>query len=106
VHCEYFKGPAAAPPARLEDDLPFVVKLGRSGGEYDVRPGETILDVLRRHGVDTRSSCELGYCGTCLTRYLVGEVDHRDPILNDAARKTHLLICCSRAKSAVLELDL
>src|SRR5437764_10736377 len=106
VHCEYFKGPAAAPPARLEDDRAFVVKLRDSGGTYDVSPGETILDVLRRHGVDTRSSCELGYCGACLTRYVDGEVDHRDPILNEAARKTHLLICCSRAKSAELVLDL
>ncbi|MBV8493365.1 MAG: oxidoreductase, partial [Alphaproteobacteria bacterium] len=106
VHCEYFKGPAAAPPARLEDDRPFTVKLARRGDEYDVAPGETILDVLRRHGVDARSSCELGYCGACLTKYVAGEVDHRDPILNDAARRTHLLICCSRAKSAELVLDL
>jgi vanillate O-demethylase ferredoxin subunit len=106
VHCEYFSGPAAAPPARLEDDRPFAVRLARSGGEYAVPPGETILDVLRRHGVETRSSCELGYCGACLTRYVAGEVDHRDPILNEAARQTHLLICCSRAKTTVLELDL
>jgi len=106
VHCEYFSGPAAAPPARLEDDRPFAVRLARSGGEYEVRAGETILDVLRRRGVETRSSCELGYCGACLTRYLGGEVDHRDPILNETARTTHLLICCSRAKSAVLVLDL
>ena len=106
VHCEYFKGPAAAPPARLEDDRPFVVRLAKSGGTYEVPSGETILDILRRHGVETRSSCELGYCGACLTRYVAGEVDHRDPILNEAARKTHLLICCSRAKSAELVLDL
>jgi len=106
VHFEYFSGPAAAPPARLEDDRPFVVKLARSGGEYAVAPGETILDVLRRQGVETRSSCELGYCGACLTKYFGGEVDHRDPILNETARQTHLLICCSRAKSAELVLDL
>src|SRR5919206_576711 len=83
-------GGAIAPPARLEDDRPFVVKLARSGGDYAVPPGETILDVLRRQGVETRSSCELGYCGACLTKYLGGEVDHRDPILNEAARQTHL----------------
>jgi vanillate O-demethylase ferredoxin subunit len=106
VHCEYFSGPAAALPARLEDDRPFAVRLARNGGEYKVAAGETILDVLRRHGVETRSSCELGYCGACLTRYLAGEPDHRDPILNEAARETHLLICCSRAKSGELVLDL
>jgi vanillate O-demethylase ferredoxin subunit len=106
VHCEYFSGPAAAPPARLEDDRPFMVRLAKRGGEYEVMPGETIIEVLRRHGVETRTSCELGYCGTCLTRYLAGEPDHRDPILGEVARKTHLLICCSRAKSEMLELDL
>jgi ferredoxin-NADP reductase len=106
VHCEYFSGPEAAAPAKLADDRPFRVRLAKSGGEYEVPPGETILDVLRGAGVETRSSCELGYCGACLTRYVAGEVDHRDPILGDVARRTHLLICCSRAMSDVLELDL
>ncbi len=106
VHCEYFSGPGAAPPARLEDDRQFTVRLARSGVEYEVPPGESILDVLRRHGVETRSSCELGYCGACLTRWLDGEPDHRDPILGEVARKTHLLICCSRAKGDTLVLDL
>lgn len=106
VHCEYFKGPGAAPPARFADDRPFRVRLAKSGGEYDVPPGETILDVLRRSGVETRSSCELGYCAACMTRYLAGTVEHRDPILGETARRTHLLICCSRATSDVLDLDL
>ncbi|HKS88851.1 MAG TPA: PDR/VanB family oxidoreductase, partial [Stellaceae bacterium] len=92
VHCEYFAGPGAAPPARIEDDRPFRVRLARGGGEYDVPPGATIIDVLRRHRVETRTSCELGYCGACLTRHLAGEVDHRDAILGEVARKTHLLI--------------
>ncbi len=106
VHCEYFTGPGAAPPARFADDRPFRVRLVKSGGEYDVPPGETIINVLRRHGVETRTSCELGYCGACLTRYLAGEPDHRDPILGDKARETHMLICCSRARTPLLELDL
>ncbi len=106
VHCEYFSGPGAAPPARLADDRPFRVRLAKSGGEYDVPAGETIISVLRRHGVETRTSCELGYCGACLTRYLDGEPDHRDPILGDKARETHMLICCSRARSPLLVLDL
>ena len=106
VHYEYFSGPGAAPPARFEDDRPFRVRLAKSGAEYEVPPGETIIAVLRQHGVETRTSCELGYCAACMTRYLEGEPDHRDPILGETARQTHLLICCSRATSDVLVLDL
>jgi ferredoxin len=106
VHCEYFKGPGAVPPQPLEADRPFRVRLAKSGGEYEIPPGEAIIDTLRRHGVKVRTSCELGYCCACLTRYLSGEADHRDQILTDTARRDYLLICCSRAKSEVLELDL
>ncbi len=106
VHCEYFKGPGAAPAAQFPEDRPFRVRLAKSGAEYEVPAGETIIEVLRRHGVETRTSCELGYCGACLTRYVAGDADHRDPILGEVARETHMLICCSRAKSDLLVLDL
>src|SRR5438874_2469183 len=53
VHCEYFKGPAAAAPARLEDDRPVVVRLALAGGEYEAPAGETDLDGLRRQGGET-----------------------------------------------------
>ena len=82
------------------------MRLAKSGAEYEVPPGETIINVLRRQGVETRTSCELGYCAACMTRYLEGEPDHRDPILGEVARQTHMLICCSRAKSELLVLDL
>jgi ferredoxin-NADP reductase len=106
VHCEYFTGAAAALPAALADDRTFRVRLARSGGEYEVPPGETILQALRRHGVELRSSCELGYCGTCLTRYTAGDPDHRDQILRPEDRARYLLTCCARAKGEMLELDL
>ncbi len=106
VHFEFFTGPGAAPPAAREDDRPFTVQLARSGGVYQVEVGETIVNALARQGVTLRTSCELGYCGTCLTRYLSGEVDHRDQILRDEDRRQFLLTCCSRAKSEMIELDL
>ena len=106
VHCEYFTGPAARPPEPLGDDRPFRVRLARSGGEYEIPAGETIIDVLRGQGLAVRASCELGYCGACLTRYVGGEPDHRDQILSEEDRRRYVLICCARAKTPVLELDL
>jgi ferredoxin-NADP reductase len=103
VHCEYF---TAAPDRAPEEDRPFRVKLARSGGEYAVPVGDTIVEVLRRHGVAVRTSCELGYCGTCLTACLAGEPDHRDQVLEENGRRRYVLICCSRSKTPVLELDL
>jgi vanillate O-demethylase ferredoxin subunit len=106
VHCEYFKGPAAVLPEMVGEDRPFRVRLARSGGDYEVRADESIARALHRHGVKVDTSCELGYCGTCLVRYLAGEPDHRDQILNPADRKRFVLTCCARSHSEVLELDL
>jgi ferredoxin-NADP reductase len=103
VHCEYFTG--VSEPAAAQDE-PFRVQLARTGGDYEVRAGETIAEVLQRHGVPVRTSCELGYCGTCLTPYLAGEPDHRDQVLEENGRQRYVLICCSRAKTPVLVLDL
>ncbi|HYZ40946.1 MAG TPA: PDR/VanB family oxidoreductase [Stellaceae bacterium] len=103
VHCEYFTAKSEIP---VVEERAFRVKLARSGGDYEVPVGETIVDALRKHGVPVRTSCELGYCGTCLTRYLAGEPDHRDQVLEESGRKQYLLICCSRSKTPVLELDL
>jgi ferredoxin-NADP reductase len=103
VHCEYFTG---VQKSISEENRPFRVRLARSGGYYEVSPGETIVGVLQRHGVTVRTSCELGYCGACLTPYLAGEPDHRDQVLEENGRKRYVLICCSRSKTPILELDL
>ena len=66
------------------------------------------MEVLRAHGVEVPSSCEQGVCGTCLTRVLEGEPDHRDLYQTDQehAANTHINPCCSRAKSKLLVLDI
>lgn len=102
VHCEYF----TAAPLLPAEERPFRIRLARSGADYEVPVGETIVGVLQRHGIPVRTSCELGYCGACLTPYLAGEPDHRDQVLEENGRERYVLICCSRSKSPVLELDL
>ena len=121
VHFEHFSPPdavAAGGTARIssgglsdrdveaEVSVEFQVKLARLGRTLDVPDDKSIVQVLRENGVEVATSCESGLCGTCRTRYLEGLPDHRDYILNDEERRSDILICCSRAKSPLLVLDL
>ncbi len=104
LHLERFS--AAAKP--LPGDGTFRVNLARSGGHVDVPPGQSILEALRAAGVDTPCSCEQGFCGTCETRVLAGEPDHRDDLLTEEerARGDVMMPCVSRSKTPELTLDL
>ena len=103
IHFESFvDGAAMAKP----EDRPFTVVLARSGGEVAVPAGVTILDALRRAGHAHPSSCESGTCGTCKTRLVAGEPEHRDLVLAPDEQGDHIMICVSRARSDALVLDL
>ena len=86
--------------------MPFEVELARSKKRLTVHPGQTIVDALKLQGVEVDTSCREGYCGTCMTRYLSGAPLHRDSVLDESDREEFIMICCSRAKSASLILDL
>ncbi|NRO96438.1 2Fe-2S iron-sulfur cluster binding domain-containing protein [Paraburkholderia sp. NMBU_R16] len=112
-HCERFSAGAAmdtrpdsASKSDRDEDVPFDVELHRSHKTFTVRPGESIVDVLRCNGVEVDTSCCEGYCGTCMTRYLAGEPLHRDTVLDEEDREAFLMICCARAKSPTLVLDI
>jgi ferredoxin len=68
----------------------------------------SILDAVRGAGIDPPSSCEMGVCGTCETKVLAGEVDHRDELLTESERASGstMMICVSRARCARLVLNL
>lgn len=102
VHFEDFVGATANRP----DDTAFVVRLARSGKQYEVAAGVSILDALRNNGHVLASSCESGTCGTCRTRFTAGEPDHRDLVLSDREQQNEIMICVSRAKSSELTLDI
>lgn len=102
VHFESF-GADTKPHA---DDAPFEVELARSGGRVPVPVGVSILDALRQADVHVPSSCESGTCGSCKTRLLQGEADHRDLVLLEEEKADHIMVCVSRAKSPVLVVDL
>ena len=86
----------------------FELILQRSQMRLPVGPGESMADVLQLAGVPLETLCEQGVCGTCLTRVLEGEVDHRDMYLTDEekAANEQFMPCCSRARSKLLVLDL
>ncbi len=89
-------------------DHPFVVHLAKTGQRIEVDVQTSILEALLTAGVDVPSSCQQGVCGTCETRVIAGTPEHRDMILSDAERAANniMMICCSRALSAELTLDL
>lgn len=102
VHFEDFKPVEIVRP----DDEAFDVELARSGRTVHVPADRSILEAVRDAGVATSSSCESGTCGSCKTRLIAGDVDHRDMVLMDEERSDSIMICVSRAKSGSLVLDL
>jgi vanillate O-demethylase ferredoxin subunit len=107
VHREYFSAPTSASPASARDSE-FEVRIASSGQVITIPPDSSVLQVLARHGIEIPVSCEAGVCGTCITRVLEGEPDHRDVYMTDAehAANDQFTPCCSRAKSKRLILDL
>ena len=101
VHFEAFSEAETHKP----DDKSFKVRLARSGEVLEVPMDKTILEVLRAHGLDVPSSCETGTCGTCRTKLLAGEVDHRDLVLAEHERKDTIMICVSRARGEEITID-
>ncbi|MDB5873606.1 MAG: 2Fe-2S iron-sulfur cluster binding domain protein [Ramlibacter sp.] len=104
VHLEYF----AAAPQDTSADRAFEVKIASTGKTYAVPADTSVVHALQGHGIEILTSCEQGVCGTCITRVLEGEPDHRDMYFTDEekAKNDQFTPCCSRAKGGMLVLDL
>lgn len=103
IHVEYF---AAKQAPSTEGG--FDVELAKSNKTLHVPKGKTILDTVLDAGVVVPFSCLEGICGSCETKIISGEVDHRDLLLSEqekSANKT-MMICCSGSKGGKLVLDL
>ncbi|MEB3370038.1 PDR/VanB family oxidoreductase [Saccharopolyspora mangrovi] len=105
LHVERFsarKDLAAGPRSTFE------VELAQTGTTLTVPEDISVLEAVEAAGVSMMSSCEEGICGTCETKVLSGEIDHRDSVLNDQERAEGnvMMICVSRASSNRLVLDL
>lgn len=99
---------APADDAAAPDPGSFDVLLAASGRELHVPADRSLLAVLADAGVDVVSDCEEGICGTCETRVLDGEVEHRDHVLTPQERAAGdcLMPCVSRAACPRLTLAL
>ncbi|RZQ60571.1 PDR/VanB family oxidoreductase [Amycolatopsis suaedae] len=100
LHSERF----SAPP--VVGGRPFDLRLARSGRTLRVPADRTVLDVVREAEPGVAYSCRQGFCGTCRTGVLAGEVEHRDRSLTPAERAGEMAICVSRAAGGTLTLDL
>ncbi|CAM4361033.1 PDR/VanB family oxidoreductase [Kerstersia similis] len=116
VHFEWFAAPASAPA--VEPDLQsgaqagvgggFEVILRQSGQTLWVSEEQSILEAMEEAGLSPAFSCRAGICRSCETRVHAGTPDHRDLVLSDEEKQANatMLICCSRALSPALELEL
>ncbi|MDR5836126.1 PDR/VanB family oxidoreductase [Caballeronia sp. LZ034LL] len=109
LHCERFSAPApTVPDDARQADAPFDVELSSTGQRVHVAVGQSVCAALAGAGVHVPMSCEQGVCGSCITGVLHGTPDHRDWILSAEQQASGTLFtpCCSRAKTALLVLDL
>ncbi len=104
LHVEFF----SAEIAKSDADGAFEVKLASSGRVIPVAKEQTVVEALAAAGVEVATSCEQGVCGTCLTRVLAGEPDHKDLYLTpeEQAANDQFTPCCSRSRTPMLVLDL
>lgn len=104
IHVERFKAEATA----SQPLDAFRVELRKSGRMLEVPARSTLLDVLLDAGIDVPYSCMDGICGSCEVRVLDGIPDHRDSVLSNQqkAANDRVMVCCCRAKSELLVLDL
>lgn len=100
LHTERF----SAPPVR--GGTPFHLTLARTGASVDVAADETALAAVRRVLPGVAYSCQQGFCGSCKTRVLCGDVEHRDRLLTESERHESMLLCISRSAAGPLVLDL
>ena len=104
IHYEYFSAEAVKSLA----DGSFEVQLASSGKIVVIPKDQSVTQALAKAGVEILTSCEQGVCGTCITRVLQGEPDHRDLYFTpeEQAKNDQFTPCCSRSRSPLLVLDL
>ncbi len=97
-----------AAPQPADDVGPLEIVCAAAAMVLVVPPDTSILEAVRRAGLEVPAACADGGCGACETRVLEGEPDHRDGVLTveERAFGETMMICVSRAATPSLVLDL
>ena len=88
------------------DDVAFEVTLQKSNQTITVPADRSILEAIRDAGIKATSSCESGTCGSCKSKLVEGDVDHRDMVLMEDEKADYIMICVSRPTTGDLTIDL
>jgi ferredoxin-NADP reductase len=97
IHSEIFatkSGPAYRVEARGGSSVGGSLVVEETGATLDVRPEETLLTALERHGYKPSYSCRAGACGECKLRVTLGQVDPVGEALSSAERKDGYVLGC------------
>ena len=107
LHLERFAAPGQ-PVRDPAGEHAVEVVLAESGRTVMVGPETSILQALLDAGIDHDHDCTEGICGTCETKVIDGEVDHRDYVLTQREKDAGdcMMVCVSRACGQRLVLGL
>jgi ferredoxin-NADP reductase len=97
VHSEVFAtkaGPAYRVEARNGTGIGGQLQIAETGASLDVRPEETVLTALERHGYHPNFSCRAGACGECKVKVLAGQVDPVGEALSATERSEGYVLSC------------
>ena len=81
---------------------PFRILLVWSEQTLSVATHQTALDALTAAGVPVEPGCLTGTCGTCATRFVDGDILHKDSCLTQTDRETLFCPCVSRARGTLV----
>ena len=76
--------------------MALTVEFKKSGKVVEWRDGfESILELAEEHGIEIDNVCRQGFCGTCMTKLLSGEV-HMEvtDALEDADIERNMILPC------------